>query len=183
MDEIRYIWLDRKEYEGYELVFSYRTDRYYHVNATDWGLTLEERKFLTVREKMFTDDLFSDWLEEPVALGAFDGDALVGVIEGSIECWHNVFRISNILTKELYRGKGIGRELMKRMLKYARSIPGCRGAILETQSCNYPAVSFYRKQGFALTRIDLREYSNEDIQRNEVRLDFFLPFDAAEKEG
>ena len=84
---------------------------------------------------------------------------------------------------EPYRGKGIGRELMKRMLEYARNVSNCRGVILETQSCNYPAISFYRKQGFALTRIDLREYSNEDLQRNEVRLDFFLPFDSAEKEG
>ena len=183
MGEIQYIWLDRKKYEGYELVFSYCTDRYYHVNAADWGMTLEERKFPTVQEKQFTDDLFGDWLEEPVALGAFDGDALVGVIEGSTERWHNVFRISNILTMEPYRGKGIGRELMKRMLEYARNVSNCRGVILETQSSNYPAISFYRKQGFALTRIDLREYSNEDLQRNEVRLDFFLPFDSAEKEG
>ncbi|MBR4289442.1 MAG: GNAT family N-acetyltransferase [Oscillospiraceae bacterium] len=183
MGEIQHIWLDRKKYEGYKLTFSYCTDRCYHVNATDLGMTLEERKFPTVQEKQFTDELFGDWLEKPVALGAFDGDTLAGVIEGSAESWHNVFRISNILVMEPYRGKGIGRELMNRMLEYARSIPNCRGTILETQSCNYPAISFYRKQGFALSRIDLREYSNEDVQRNEVRLDFFLPFKDAEKEG
>lgn len=183
MVEIQYIWLDREKYTGYKLVFSYCTDRYYHVNATDWGMTLEERKFPTVQEKHFIDDMFGDWLEEPIALGAFDGDTLIGVIEGSVESWHNVFRISNILVKEPYRGKGIGCELMKRMLKHAQSIPNCRGTILETQSCNYPAISFYRKHGFTLSRIDLREYSNEDVQRNEVRLDFFLPFEDAEKEG
>lgn len=183
MGEIQYKWLDRQEYEGYELTFSYRTDRYYHVKTADMGMMLEESQFPVMQEKQFTDHLFSEWLEEPVALGAFDGDILAGVIEGSVEIWHDVFRISNILVLEPYRGMGIGRKLMERILEYARKIPNCRGAILETQSCNYPAISFYRKQGFTLTRIDLREYSNEDIQRREVRLDFFLPFPGAEKEG
>jgi len=174
--KIQYSWLDKKEYEGYQLNFTYHTDRYYHVATWDMGMVLDERKFPEMVEKHFTDHLFSEWLEEPVALGAFDGEMLAGVIEGSMEMWHDVFRISNILVMEPYRGQGLGKELMHRMLDYARIIPNCRGAILETQSCNYPAISFYRRQGFYLNRIDLREYSNEDVQRNEVRLDFFLPF-------
>ena len=174
---MKYSWLSKEEYEGYQLNFTYYTDRYYHVNASEKGMVLEERKFPEPVEKHFPDRLFSEWLEDPVVLGAFDGETLAGVIEGSIEVWHKVFRISNILVMDSYRGQGLGRELMQRMLEYARAIPECRGAILETQSCNYPAISFYRRQGFQLNRIDLREYSNEDVQRKEVRLDFFLPFE------
>lgn len=177
MAEIKYSWLSKKEYKGFGLDFTYHTDRYYHVNTSDMGMVLEEQKFLETMEKHFTDHLFSDWLEDPVALGAFDGERLAGVIEGSIEDWHDVFRISNILVMEPYRGMGIGRELIRRILDHAMEIPNCRGAILETQSCNYPAITFYRRQGFILNRIDLREYSNEDVQRKEVRLDFFLPFE------
>lgn len=178
MTDIQYIWLDKREYEGYKLNFAYRTDRYYHVKATDLGMILEESVFPKTEEKQFTDHLFGQWLEDPVALGAFDGETLAGVIEGSIEAWHNVFRISNILVGMSYRGRGIGGELMHRMLEYARRNTNCRGAILETQSCNYPAISFYRRLGFLLNRIDLREYTNEDVERKEVRLDFFLPFES-----
>jgi len=174
---MKYSWLSKKEYEGYQLNFTYHTDRYYHVNTSEMGMVLEERRFPETVEKHFSDRLFSQWLEDPVALGAFERETLVGVVEGSIEQWHNVFRISNILVMEPYRGQGLGKELMHRMLEYAKRIPNCRGAILETQSCNYPAISFYRRQGFYLNRIDLREYSNEDVQRKEVRLDFFLPFE------
>lgn len=181
MEEIRFAWLQKDEYQGFSLDFRYITDRYYHVNATEMGMNLKLCWFPEPVEKRFADELFSSWLEEPVALGAFHGDALAGVIEGSIETWHQVFRISNLLVIEPCRGSGIGGSLMERMIAYARTIPDCRGVILETQSCNYPAIAFYRKHGFLLDRIDLREYSNKDIQRCEVRLDFFLPFGSAEK--
>lgn len=172
---LRYIWLSSEEYKGYPLDFSYRSERYFHVNATEMGMTLEERSYSQPIEKKFTDCLFEPWLEEPVALGVFHEKTLAGVIEGSIEKWHHVFRISNLLVQLPYRRRGIGQELMQQMIDYAAGIPQCRGVILETQSCNYPAICFYRSQGFLLNRIDIREYSNEDIQRNEVRLDFFRP--------
>lgn len=181
MEEIRFEWLKRSEYQNFPLDFKYVTDRYYHVNATEMGMNLELHWFPEPVEKRFSDELFSSWLEDPVALGAFDGSTLVGVIEGSIETWHHVFRISNLLVMEPYRGSGIGSRLMQRMISYARTIPDCRGMILETQSCNYSAIAFYRKHGFLLDRIDLREYSNKDIQRCEVRFDFFMPFASAEK--
>ena len=181
MEKLRLSWLSREKYQDYPLKFHYTTDRYYHVCADEMGFRLELRSFPTPVKKSFEDELFSSWLEDPVALGAFDGENLVGVVEGSIEGWHQVFRISNLLVRESYRNGGTGSALIRHMIDHARSIPDCRGVILETQSCNYPAISFYRKHGFLLNRIDLREYSNQDIQQCEVRLDFFLPFDTAEK--
>lgn len=181
MENFAFAWLDRETYEGYPLKFSYRTDRHYRVTASQWSMSLREELFPEPAEKAFTDELFGDWLEAPVALGAFLGEELAGVIEGSVETWHNVFRISNLLILEPYRKAGLGTALMDRMLAHAKSLD-CRGVILETQSCNYPAISFYRKQGFTLSRIDLREYHNDDILRGEVRLDFFLAF-SQQKEG
>ena len=177
MEHLTFSFLQKSEYDGYRLDFSYTTDRCYDVIASPWGMRLEETMLPHPVEKRFEDHLFAQWLEDPVALGAFRDGELVGVIEGSLETWHDVFRISNLLVQESCRGCGIGGELMRRMLEHAREIPNCRGVILETQSCNYPAICFYRSHGFSLSRIDLREYSNEDIQRKEVRLDFFLPFD------
>jgi ribosomal protein S18 acetylase RimI-like enzyme len=46
--------------------------------------------------------------------------------------------------------------------------------IVETQSCNVPAINFYLKHGFKLIGFDVTAYSNEDIERKEVRLEFGL---------
>ena len=32
-----------------------------------------------------TEDLLQNWLDEPVAYGAFEGDTLIGVVEGFLE--------------------------------------------------------------------------------------------------
>jgi ribosomal protein S18 acetylase RimI-like enzyme len=47
-----------------------------------------------------------------------------------------------------------------------------RRLVLETQSCNFPAISFYLKCGFELCGFDLAGYSNSDLKNNEVRLEF-----------
>ena len=51
-----------------------------------------------------------------------------------------------------------------------------RGAMLETQTCNVPAISLYEQLGFTLCRIDLCEYTIDDVQNREARIDLFLPF-------
>ena len=166
--------LDRS-YAGLRLDFEYVTDRYYDVKASENGFSLELKRFGEPQKKSFSDELFADWLEAPVSFGAFENDELLGVAEGSIEQWHNVFRVSNILVFAPNRRCGVGQALMDALLAHARA-SGARGAVLETQSCNYPAICFYRKNGFALSRIDLHEYTNDDIERHEVRFDLFLPF-------
>jgi ribosomal protein S18 acetylase RimI-like enzyme len=49
-----------------------------------------------------------------------------------------------------------------------------RMLVVETQSCNILAVNFYLKNGFELIGFDIAAYSNEDIERKEVRLEFGL---------
>ena len=88
-----------------------------------------------------------------------------------------MFRISNIYLSEACLGRGIGSALMTRMLAWARERTACRGVVLETQTCNDPAIRFYRKRGFHLSRIDVREYANDDAARKEVRIDLFLPLE------
>lgn len=174
-------WLDPQQYAGYPLEFHYQTDRYYDVVCRENTFTLEEKRFAAPVEKCFTDTLFAPWLEDPVALGAFRGTVLTAVVEGSLESWHHVFRISNILVLEEFRQQGIGGQILEAMVRHAREIPGCRGVILETQSCNYPGICFYRKHGFTWNRIDLREYSNEDVAKREVRIDLFREFRKCEE--
>ena len=49
---------------------------------------------------------------------------------------------------------------------------GRRAIILETQSCNTAAIAFYRRQGFQLIGYDTCCYTNNDVQRREVRFNF-----------
>lgn len=164
-------WLDRKQYQGFLLKFSYTTQMVYDVACQENGFCLRSRELEAPMEKGFTDILFGDWLEAPVALGAFDGETLLGVAEGSVESWHQLFRLSNILVFPEHRGKGIGGQLLEAMVGWAEGLKACRGVILETQSCNAPAIAFYKKHGFRLCRIDLYEYSNTDVEKGEVRVD------------
>ena len=48
---------------------------------------------------------------------------------------------------------------------------GARALVRETQSCNDPAIQFYRKQGFSLIGFDLTAYSQTDVEKREVRLE------------
>lgn len=59
---------------------------------------------------------------------------------------------------------------MEKSIQHARSL-SCRAVVLEVQSCNYPAINFYMKQGFKLIGLDTLTYSNFDIDKKEVHLE------------
>ena len=168
--------LDRATYAGYTYRETYTTPRYYDVQVRGRGFSLELREAEPPLERVMSDALFAGWLEAPVAYGAFDGDTLMGAVEGSPETWHNVFRVSNLFVKAAYRRRGIGRALLTHIVNVARRPGVYRGAMLETQTCNVPAISLYEQLGFTLCRIDLCEYTNDDVQNREARIDLFLPF-------
>ncbi len=50
----------------------------------------------TPKEMSFRDTFFNEWLDHPIAFGAFDNGQLVGFVEGTLEKWNNRYRISNI---------------------------------------------------------------------------------------
>lgn len=166
--------LPKDEYAGYSYTATYTTNRYYDVDLLKNGFQLIGKEADEALEKEFSDSLFADWLEEPIAYGAFEDKKLLGFIEGSKESWHNVFRISNVFVYAEYRRRGIGEALLSDMIQRVKREQRYRGIILETQTCNFAAISLYTKLGFTLTRIDLREYSNRDIENKEVRIDLFL---------
>ncbi len=115
--------------------------------------------------------IFDEGLENPLAFGAFEGEKLIGYVEGSMEGWNNRFRISNICVFDhSKRNSGIGTKLMETMQREAVSRKA-RMIVLETQSCNEAAIAFYRKNGFTIIGLDLYAYSNTDPQQHEVRIE------------
>lgn len=164
-------------YKGKKVAFRYESDYYYDIvyGEVDGGFkySLIKKPFEEPKKKESDSVLLEDWLENPVLFGAeLDGN-IVGFIELSHETWNNRLRISNIYVEEKYRREGIGTKLMKYAISFAKE-KNIRALVLETQSCNYPAISFYMKCGFSIIGFDLNCYSNEDVEKKEVRIEMGL---------
>jgi ribosomal protein S18 acetylase RimI-like enzyme len=94
---------------------------------------------------------------------------LVGLLDMERERWRDTAVVWNIMIDRAFRRKGLGRELMRRAIAWARE-QGLRGVVLETQTNNAPAWRFYRALGFKLCGIDDHFYSNDDIGAHEVAI-------------
>ena len=163
--------LERALYAGRPFTARYQTKGYYDICPDESGFRMAYMPFAAPVEKSFDDVFFGEWLENPAAFGAFEGDELVGFAEGSLESWNNRFRISNLCVFETaFRGRGVGTMLMRAIEKAAEPF-GARMLVLETQTCNENAIAFYRKNGFEIIGFDLYAYSNADLEAHEVRLE------------
>jgi len=163
--------LKPQEYIGKKFTARYITNGYYDICPVENGFQMEYVPFQTPVEKSFDDEFFGEWLENPVAFGAFEGDNLIGFVEGAKESWNNRFRISNICVfAGERRNGGIGTLLLDTITETAKS-SGARMIVLETQSCNVRAIDFYKKHGFDIIGFDLYSYSNADPERHEVRIE------------
>ena len=117
------------------------------------------------------DNMLEDWLENPTAYGAFDGEKMVGFVEGFLEKWNNRYRISNICVFDSSdRRNGTGTLLMETILEEAVQ-NGARMAVLETQNFNFKAISFYKKNGFEIIGFDRYVYSNSDPEKHNMRIE------------
>ena len=93
--------LDRETYAGKTFTARYRTNGYYDIRPSEMGFQMNYVPFAEPTERSFDDVFFGEWLEDPIAFGAFEGEKLVGYVEGSMEGWNNRFRISNICARRI----------------------------------------------------------------------------------
>lgn len=165
--------LPREQYEGYQLVFSYDSRAYYdlRIRTSENVFSLEfVRTPCAPLHKEFVDHLFAPHWDAPRAFGLWDGSQLLAIMEITPENWNNRLRITNLYVQEGYRRRGYGTLLMTKAREIARS-QRRRALILETQSCNSAAISFYLAQGLTFMGFNACEYSNEDAQRHEIRIE------------
>ena len=163
--------LDKKEYAGKRFELKYYTKGYYDIEKVDDGFEFTYKSFDSVKEMTFGDYFFNEWLEQPVAYGAFEDGQLLGYVEGTIEQWNNRYRISNIcIFNNDKRHCGIGTKLMNTIMEEAKN-SGARMIVLETQTCNENAISFYKKNGFEIIGFDLYAYTNDDPKCHEIRIE------------
>ena len=163
------------EYRHYPLPFEYETSEYYDVDILDnhdqIQCSLVKRTFPEPVLKEFKDRLYEDYYKNAEAFGYFIGDSLMGIVEINHEKWCNRMRVTQLLIEHDHRRKGIGQMLMKYVELHAKKL-GARMLVLETQSCNVPAIDFYKKNGYRFIGIDTASYGNRDIEQKEVRLEF-----------
>jgi ribosomal protein S18 acetylase RimI-like enzyme len=169
--------LMKQDFVDYTFVSTYQTNYYYEVTTNyeidTFQITFVKKKFKQINTKQFESKLFEPYLEQPKAFGIFDEDILAGVIEMNHEEWNKRIRITELFVLDEYRRQGYGHKLMHIVKDYLNQTD-YRAIVLETQSCNDPAISFYLKEGFTLIGHDLICYTNDDVASKEVRLEFGL---------
>jgi len=170
------VQLEQKEWQDYELSFHYISEHYYDVNIdhTKDGIHVAfiKQKFPIPYEKVPDehDKLFQSWWVDIKSWGIIDDGKLIAAIETSVEEWGNRLRVTEFWVNDAYRRQGIASALMDKAIERAKS-ENRRAVILETQSCNSGAISFYLNYGFSLIGFDACAYQNNDIARQEVRIE------------
>ncbi len=171
---MKLVELSISKFKGHPVKFEYETDSYYKTiitsNLNGFNVVFMKEKLKSVKEKSFTSELYKDHWENPNAYGYFDDERLVAVLEVTREVWNKRLRITNISVDKEYRRRQLGKSLMDKAKLIAKA-EGLRAIILETQTFNTKAIDFYLSQGFVLGGFDSTCYSNEDIEKNEVRIE------------
>ena len=177
LDKVRIIEIMKSDPSLLKLSYRYVTAGYFDVSVVrekeSWKIEVTQKPLEQPLEKGFAGTLFEEHIQEPRAFAVVLNDEQVGWIELGYEKWNNRMRVWDFLVKDEYRRKGIGTLLMSYAVKVAKE-KGARMLVLETQSCNVAAISFYLKQGFNLVGLDSAAYSNTDIEKKEVRIELGL---------
>jgi ribosomal protein S18 acetylase RimI-like enzyme len=157
-----------------EIGSKYTSPHYYDVSISlksgGWGIELARKAFDMTLAKDYHGKLFEDHVQEPRVFVARSDSAEVGWIELGYDKWNNRMRVWEFLVAEEFRKRGIGTLPMKHAVRVARQ-KGARMLVLETQTNNAAAIDFYLRFGFELIGFDKAAYSNDDIEKREVRLE------------
>jgi hypothetical protein len=116
------------------------------------------------------DKLFQPWWDEVKAWGIVENGCLIAAIETAVEGWNNRLKVTELWVDDNYRRKGIATALMDIAVQRAKDEKH-RVLMLETQSRNEGAISFYFDYGFTLIGFDACAYQNNDLDRKEVRME------------
>lgn len=177
------VHLPKEQWRGTVLPMRYTTEDYYDVRIEEEpdAYRIEMRRCRSgvpvthsPEEYDFPDRLYQPHWEKAFAWGIIEKEEgreeLLACIETCPEEWSNRLMVTELWVHEDFRRQGIGHRLMA-VAKEQAAKEHRRAVMLETQSCNTAAISFYEKEGFELIGFDSCCYSNNDRERKEVRID------------
>ena len=114
-------------------------------------------------------------LARDFVLGAFDGEALVGIAglsrEKGVKTAHKALLFGMYLRRD-YRGRGVGDALMSRLIEKARA--SVEIVTLTVMSDNAPAVALYRRWGFESYGIEPRAVKQDGLYFDEMLMSLRL---------
>lgn len=135
-------------------------------SAIVFELKLENLKEAYVKEWQFSHADFDELVTVIVtghSFGVYDEGNLVGVAIAEEKSWNNTLSLSNLLIHKDYRSQGLGAALINALKSHALERK-FRLIELEVQNTNFPAISFYRKQGFQFTGLNLALYDQIETE-------------------
>ncbi len=186
--DVAIILLPKEQWEGAVIPMRYTTEEYFDVRiekgTQGYQIDLQRSRFDKPvshypEEYDFPDKLYQPHWENACAWGVVEekdgGKELLACIETCPEQWSNRLMVTELWVSEKLRRQGVGHRLMA-IAKEQAAREQRRAIILETQSCNVGAISFYQQEGFEVIGFDSCCYSNRDLERKEVRIDmgYFL---------
>ncbi len=174
--------LPRENYEDYVLNYTYTSDSHYKSQLVEddngFSFRFTKEKLPEILERDCCDTLFQPYWQGVTAYGVFNDESEkdpYAVMELAREEWNNRLVITQLLVVPEKRGQGIGRKLVDLAINIAEK-EDYRLITLETQTCNIPAIEFYKKCGFKFAGTNLHFYSNDDISENEVMIEMVMLF-------
>lgn len=159
---------------GKKVVYQYTSEKYYdiHIDKKEngWKCSFTEENFKIPFEKVFEEEVFEPYKEgAEVYIAELNGEEAAIMVIQEME-WNNTLLIHDLYVDDRYKKMGIGTRLID-LAKTRATKLDVRAITLETQTSNYPAIQFYMKNGFKLVGFNSISYSNEDVKKNEVRLE------------
>ncbi len=105
--------LDYEKYKGRKYQAEILSDRFLSIEPEGDGFDIRWIMSDEPLRMSINDDMLQDWLDHPVAYGAFEGDRLLGFVEGFLEKWNNRYTIANICVFDSAdRRNGVGTKLI-----------------------------------------------------------------------
>jgi ribosomal protein S18 acetylase RimI-like enzyme len=177
--EIELRRLDPADIGSRTTTFQYESDHHYRVSVSErdggWTVDIAREALDRPFRKKEYEQIVTPYKGASEIYGAFLGGEQVGFIQVEFQEWNRSLRVWDIDVLPGHRRKGAGRAMMDLAKRRALEM-GARRIVLETQTSNGKAMAFYRAMGFTLAGLDVSNYFNDDIARNEVRLEmaFYL---------
>ncbi len=156
--------LDRRDYDGFELVMGYDTSFYYALRERGGGTMVTWELVKTPCRRHHVEwavRLFDRRWEDPRVYAVWDGQTMAAVMEITPERAADRLRISSLYVDENYRRQGVGRMLVTRASEIAA---GQRRRCLtaRVRSDNWGAVAFGAEMGMGIVGFDALYRAGED---------------------
>ena len=154
----------------YELDGSYTTNYVWQMQAREHERSVEVRfdavrlpRSMKVAYPRHPDELLPNWRQGECFLVAAEAEGQpIALLDMTVQAWHGVGWIRNLIVHRGFRRQGIATALLHAARHWALDNELIK-LTLETQTKNYPAISFAQKHRFAFCGYNDRYYSNGDI--------------------